>query len=168
MENEQSIAAEEKRRQQVYVDKDDALARVLEVAEADYQCVRVNGSWLDKGLMEGDIVLVSLDATPRIDDIVLLEEDGQEKLGIMHEPGWLHPFRRPPLERGGTGHRRRSCPGPPAAQGLSIAGSINDIKSGTPRSQLRLVAYVPAHVLTFPIVGLNLGFIPVNSITIRG
>jgi hypothetical protein len=89
MENEQSIAAEEKRRQQVYVDKDDALARVLEVAEADYQCVRVNGSWLDKGLMEGDIVLVSLDATPRIDDIVLLEEDGQEKLGIMHEPGWL-------------------------------------------------------------------------------
>ncbi|HUK91198.1 MAG TPA: S24 family peptidase [Blastocatellia bacterium] len=89
MENEQTVVADEKRRLQVYVDNDDVLARALGVVEADYECVRVNGTWLDKGLKEGDMVLVSPSPSPRAGDIVLLEEDGRERLGLMHEPGWL-------------------------------------------------------------------------------
>jgi hypothetical protein len=89
MQDEQSTAAGLKRRLQVYVDKDDALARSLDLAEADYECIRVNGTWLDKGLMEGDMVLISASPTPRGGDIVLLEEDGRQRLGLMHEPGWL-------------------------------------------------------------------------------
>jgi hypothetical protein len=89
MENEHKTVADEKRRLQVYVDKDDALARTLNLAEADYECIRVNGTWLDKGLLEGDMVLISAGPTARGGDIVLLEEDGRERLGLMHEPGWL-------------------------------------------------------------------------------
>jgi hypothetical protein len=89
MENEHRTAADEKRRLQVYVDKDDVLARSLDLAEADYECIRVNGTWLDKGLMEGDMVLISKNPVPRGGDVVLLEEDGRERLGVMHEPGWL-------------------------------------------------------------------------------
>jgi hypothetical protein len=88
MQDEQSTA-DLNRRMQVYVDKDDVLARTLDLAEADYQCVRVNGTWLDKGLMEGDMVLISESPTPRGGDVVLLEEDGRQRLGLMHEPGWL-------------------------------------------------------------------------------
>jgi hypothetical protein len=89
MENDEVIAAHEKRRLNVYVDNEDVLARVLEVPEADYECVMVNASWPDKGLVEGDVVLVSAAAVPRAGDIVLIEEEGRVRLGLLSEPGFL-------------------------------------------------------------------------------
>ena len=52
MEKDETIAAQEKRRQQVYADEDDILVRVLDIPEADYECVLVNSSWLERGLLE--------------------------------------------------------------------------------------------------------------------
>jgi hypothetical protein len=89
MENEEKAAAADKRRLQVYVDNDDILSRVLDVPEADYECVRVNGSWLEKGLAAGDMVLIVRGPEPGPGDIIWIEEDGRERLGLMHEPGWL-------------------------------------------------------------------------------
>jgi len=89
MESADKMPAGNDRRLQVYVDKDDTVSRVLDVAEGDYECVRVNSSWPDKGLIEGDMVLIRATPTAQGGDIVLLEEDGRERLGIVHEPGWL-------------------------------------------------------------------------------
>ena len=89
MENDEIIPAHEKRRLRSYVDNEDVLARVLDVPEADYECVTVNASWPDKGLVEGDIVLVSAAVVPRAGDIVLIEEEGRVRLGLLAEPGFL-------------------------------------------------------------------------------
>jgi SOS-response transcriptional repressor LexA len=82
-------STDEKRSVQVHADGDDALVSVLGIPEADYQCVRVNGSWTDKGLVEGDIVLCADGRSPLAGDIVLLEENGCVRLGIFAEPGFL-------------------------------------------------------------------------------
>jgi hypothetical protein len=89
MEKEESIKVEEKRRLQAYVDGEDVLARVLGVPEADYECVTVNSSWPDKGLVEGDVILITAGEVARGGDIVLIEEEGQVRLGLVSEPGWL-------------------------------------------------------------------------------
>ena len=89
MENDEIIPAHEKRRLRSFVDNEDVLARVLDVPEADYECVTVNASWPDKGLVEGDIVLVSAAVVPRAGDIVLIEEEGRVRLGLLAEPGFL-------------------------------------------------------------------------------
>jgi hypothetical protein len=89
MEKDENIQTHEKRRQRVSVDDEDVLARVLKVREGDYECVMVNHSWPEKGLIEGDIVLfVSRDAG-EAGDIVLIEEEGRTRLGIILEPGFL-------------------------------------------------------------------------------
>ena len=89
MEKNENIEAHEKRRQQVYVDDEDVLAQVLEVREGDYQCVMVNHSWPEKGLVEGDIVLFVPGDLGQAGDIVLIEEGGRTRLGLISEPGYL-------------------------------------------------------------------------------
>jgi hypothetical protein len=89
MEKDENIQANEKRRQQVYVDDEDVLAQVLEIREGDYECVMVNHSWPEKGLIEGDIILFVPKDAGEVGDIVLIEEEGRTRLGIIFEPGFL-------------------------------------------------------------------------------
>jgi hypothetical protein len=89
MEKEENVPAHEKRRLQVYADDEDVLVKVLRIPEADYECVMVNSSWAEKGLIEGDIVLCAGGRAPLAGDIVLIEEDGRERLGVLAEPGFL-------------------------------------------------------------------------------
>jgi hypothetical protein len=89
VEAQEIIEAHEKRRQQVYVDNGDVLARVLGVRQGDYECVKVNHSWPEKGLIEGDIILFVASDAAEAGDIILIEEEGQTRLGIIFEPGFL-------------------------------------------------------------------------------
>jgi hypothetical protein len=80
---------------QVYADDEDVLVRVLEIPEADYECVMVNSSWPEKSLVEGDIILFaySYRTEPAGGDIVLIEQDGHTRLGILAAPGVLDTRR---------------------------------------------------------------------------
>ncbi|HLF83844.1 MAG TPA: hypothetical protein VI837_06700 [Blastocatellia bacterium] len=89
MEKDQNIPAHEKRRLKVYADDEDVVVKVLGIPEADYECVMVNGSWAEKSLIEGDIVLCAEGRAPLAGDIVLIEEEGRVRLGILAEPGFL-------------------------------------------------------------------------------
>jgi len=89
VERDENIPAHEKRRLKIYADGEDVVVKVLGIPEADYECIMVNGSWPDKSLVEGDIVLCSDGRTPLAGDIVLIEEDGRVRLGILAEPGRL-------------------------------------------------------------------------------
>jgi len=89
VERDENIPAHEKRRLKVYADGEDVVVRVLGIPEADYECIMVNGSWPEKSLVEGDIVLCADGRTPLAGDIVLIEEDGQVRLGVLSEPGRL-------------------------------------------------------------------------------
>ncbi len=71
---------------------------VIGVPEADYECVMVNSSWPDKGLVEGDIVIVTPNVSARAGDVVMIEEDGRVRLGLLAEPGFLDtPYGSRPL-----------------------------------------------------------------------
>jgi hypothetical protein len=89
MEKDENIPSHEKRRLQVYADDEDVLVKVLGIPEADYDCVMVNGSWPEKSLIEGDIVLCAGGRSPLAGDIVLIEEEGRVRLGVLAEPGFL-------------------------------------------------------------------------------
>ena len=89
MEKDQNIPSHEKRRLQVYADDEDILVKVLLIPEANYECVMVNGPWGEKSLLEGDIVLCADGRVPLAGDIVLIEEEGRVRLGILAEPGFL-------------------------------------------------------------------------------
>ena len=89
MERDQDIPAHEKRRLQVYADDEDVVVKVLGIPEADYECVMVNGSWLEKSLLEGDIVLCAAGRVPLAGDIVLIEDGPRVRLGVMADPGFL-------------------------------------------------------------------------------
>jgi hypothetical protein len=89
MENDTNIPSHEKRRLVVSVDEDDALARVLEINQGDYECVMVNQDWPEKNLFEGDIILFTAATAGGAGDIVLIEEDGRSRLGLIAEPGYL-------------------------------------------------------------------------------
>jgi len=89
MEKDESIPAHDNRRLQVYADDEDVLVKVLKIPEADYECVMVNSSWAEKSLLEGDIVLCAGGRAPLAGDIVLIEENGRERLGVLAEPGFL-------------------------------------------------------------------------------
>lgn len=89
MEKDENIDAHEKRRQQVYISNEDVLAQVLKIRQGDYECVIVNHSWPEKGLIEGDIVLFIASDAVDAGDIVLIEEEGRTRLGIIFEPGFL-------------------------------------------------------------------------------
>ena len=92
MEKDENIPAQEKRQLQLYASHQDVLVQALDIPEADYQCVTVNGSWLDKGLIEGDIVLCKPAEFGNEGDIVLIEEDNQIRLGLLAMPGFLQTF----------------------------------------------------------------------------
>lgn len=99
MEKDESIPSHEKRRLQVYADDEDVLVKVLSIPEADYECVMVNSSWPEKSLIEGDIVLCAEGRTPGAGDIVLIEEEGRVRLGVLAEPGFLETrYGSRPLE----------------------------------------------------------------------
>jgi len=89
MEKDENIPAHDKRRLQVYADDEDVLVKVLGIPEADYECVTVNGTWAEKSLLEGDIVLCAGNRSPLTGDIVLIEQDGRVRLGVLAEPGFL-------------------------------------------------------------------------------
>lgn len=89
MEKDQNLPAHEKRRLQVYADDEDVVVKVLGIPEADYECVMVNGSWAEKSLLEGDIVLCADGRVALAGDIVLIEEGGRVRLGVLAEPGFL-------------------------------------------------------------------------------
>jgi hypothetical protein len=87
VEPDQNIPAHEKRRLKIYADDNDVVVKVLGIPEADYECIMVNGSWPEKSLVEGDIVLCADGRTAHAGDIVLIEENGRVRLGILAEPG---------------------------------------------------------------------------------
>jgi len=89
VEEDQNIPSHEKRRLRVYADDEDVVVKVLGIPEGDYECVMVNGSWAEKSLLEGDIVLCAEGRVPLAGDIVLIEEEGRVRLGIFAEPGFL-------------------------------------------------------------------------------
>ena len=99
MEKNETIAAQDKRRQQVSAAANDILVRVLDIPEADYECVMVNSSWLERGFLEGDIILFAARDNPEEGDIVLIEEDQHTRLGVAAVPGYLDISEgRRPLE----------------------------------------------------------------------
>ena len=89
VEKDQNITAHDKRRLRVYADDEDVVVKVLGIPEADYECVMVNGSWPEKSLLEGDIVLCADGRAPLAGDIVLIEQEGRVRLGVLAEPGFL-------------------------------------------------------------------------------
>ena len=89
LEKDENIPAHEKRRLRFYADHEDIVVKAVGVPEADYECVRVNGTWAEKSLLEGDIVLCADGRIPLPGDIVLIEEDGRVRLGVLSEPGYL-------------------------------------------------------------------------------
>jgi hypothetical protein len=100
MEKENNIPAHAKRHVQVSADDDDILVRVLDIPEADYECVMVNSPWPEKSLLEGDVILFTWPAHAEGGDIVLIEdEDDRVRLGLLSKPGFLETtIGRRPLE----------------------------------------------------------------------
>jgi hypothetical protein len=100
MEKENNLPAHEKRHLQVYAADDDILVRILDIPEADYECVMVNSSWSEKSLLEGDIILFAALLKAEGGDIVLIEdEEDRVRLGILSRPGFLETtYGRRPLE----------------------------------------------------------------------
>ncbi len=93
MDDEENIKPNEKRRLQVYAAHSDVLVKVLDVPEADYECVMVNSPWPERGLLQGDVVLCNASSEGGDGDIVMIEEEGQVRLGILSTPGYLEtPF----------------------------------------------------------------------------
>jgi hypothetical protein len=93
MAEENAATAADKRRLELPASNDDLLVRILDIPATSYECVTVNGSWYDKGLSKGDIVLCARGQMAGEGDIVLIEQDGQEKLAIMSSPGFLETPR---------------------------------------------------------------------------
>ncbi|HKP87169.1 MAG TPA: hypothetical protein VJZ26_13785 [Blastocatellia bacterium] len=99
MDKDENTPAREKRRTQVSAGKDDILVRILDIPEADYECVIVNAGWFEKGLREGDIILFARRNDAEAGDIVLIEEEGETRLGIASSYGFLETaIGRRPLE----------------------------------------------------------------------
>ena len=100
MEKEDTLPAHEKRHLQVYADDEDILVRVLDIPEADYECVMVNSSWPEKSLLEGDIILFAARTDAEGGDIVLIEEEEKRvRLGVLARQGFLETtYGRRPLE----------------------------------------------------------------------
>ena len=84
-----SVPADNNRRLKVFVDHEDVFCSVLGLAETDYECVTVNNPWPEKGLRQGDIIMFCYGQSSGGGDIVLIEEDGQTRLGLIHSPGYL-------------------------------------------------------------------------------
>lgn len=99
MDKDENKQPDEKRQLQVSASKDDILVRVFDIPEADYECVMISRSWYEKSLVEGDRVLFAARNDPESGDIVLIEEEGQTRLGIASSYGFLETaIGRRPLE----------------------------------------------------------------------
>jgi len=99
MEKEENTNPYEKRRLQVYASGNDVLVKVLDVPEADYECLIVKNSWPERGLLEGDIVLCTASSVGADGDIVMIDQGGQVRLGILSTLGYLQtPYGLRPLE----------------------------------------------------------------------
>lgn len=76
------------------MDLDDWL---IENKEASF-CLRVSGdSMIDAGIQEGDMVIVERGRTPRVDDIVIAEVDGEWTMKYYKKKGrqvWLEPANK--------------------------------------------------------------------------
>lgn len=79
----------ELRRLQLYAADDDLLVEARIIAEGDYECVRVNSSWPEKNLFEGDVIFFSEGDVADAGDIVLIEQEGSVRIGLIAEPGSL-------------------------------------------------------------------------------
>lgn len=95
MDNNENLPAHEKRRQIVHAAATDILVQVLGIPETGYECMRVNHSWPERGLLEGDIVLFATRSDAAEDDIVLIEDEGETRLGIASTTGYLQTPRGP-------------------------------------------------------------------------
>lgn len=99
MDKDENIPAHDKRQLQLYVDDEDALAKALGITEGDYQCVMVNSAWMEKSLLEGDVILFAATFIAEAGDIVLIEEEGRIRVGLASKPGFLETtLGRRPLE----------------------------------------------------------------------
>lgn len=99
MDHEENIKPNDKRRLQMYAAHNDVLVNVLDVPEADYECVRVNSPWHERGLLEGDIVLCNASSEANDGDIVMIEKEGDVRLGVLLTAGYLDtPIGTRPLE----------------------------------------------------------------------
>ena len=77
------MAEETKRVIQVQVEQMELLARVLDIPGGQYNGMMVNNSWPEKGLLSGDIILFRGDAEPKGGDIVLIEDEGYSRIGLL-------------------------------------------------------------------------------------
>jgi hypothetical protein len=99
MEKDDLLSARQKRHLQVYATQEDILVRVLDIPEADYECVMVNTAWPDKSLLDGDIILFAARTDAEGGDVVLIEEEGHVRLGLLSRPGFLETtYGRRPIE----------------------------------------------------------------------
>jgi hypothetical protein len=99
MEHEEDTNAKGKRRLRVRASGGDVFVTVLDVPEGEYECVLVNGSWIEKGLLEGDMVLCNASSEATDGDIVMIEEHGEIRLGVLSTLGYLAtPVGQRPLE----------------------------------------------------------------------
>lgn len=85
---EESIQSEDMRRRRIFIEEEDVSVTILGMSEGYYDCVRVNSEWLERGFLEGDIILFG-EGEPDDGDIVLIEEDGDTRLGVASAPGYL-------------------------------------------------------------------------------
>ncbi len=99
MENEETTADGNRARVKISVGEGDVFKQLLHVPEGDYECVMINHGWPEKGLIIGDIILFSEGTAGEAGDIVLIEEAGNVRVGLMAEPGYLEtPIGNRPLE----------------------------------------------------------------------
>ena len=99
MDKDEDRQADEKRQLKVSASEGDILVRVLDIPEADYECVVANRAWFEKGLLAGDIILFAERNDAEAGDIILIEQDGQTRLGIASTYGFLETaIGRRPLE----------------------------------------------------------------------
>jgi hypothetical protein len=89
MSADDTLEAGEDRRRQLYIDDDDVTVRVLNIPEGDYECVTVNSAWQERGILEGDVILIALGVEPEDGDIVLIEENGMTRLGVASAEHYL-------------------------------------------------------------------------------
>jgi hypothetical protein len=103
MENDDIVETDEGRRTQLYIDDEDVMVRVLKLDEGDYEIVKVNSPWLERGFLEGDVILFADNVEPEDGDIVLIEDEGLTRLGVASAPGYLLTLQGPrPLDPGET------------------------------------------------------------------
>jgi hypothetical protein len=99
VEEDDATSPDQRRQTKVWLGSEDSLVRVLGLAPGDYFSVTVNSSWPEKGLLEGDVIMLSRAGSPASGDVVLIEEEGGAKLGIVSRPGFLETvYGRRPLE----------------------------------------------------------------------